>query len=39
MTPIVRGHEEEWRPVEGWEGLYEVSSWGRVRSLTRRRRT
>jgi hypothetical protein len=25
--------EEEWRPVVGWEGLYEVSSLGRVRSL------
>ncbi len=26
---------EEWRPVKGWEGLYEVSSVGRVRSLDR----
>lgn len=26
---------EEWRPVVGWEGLYEVSSLGRVRSLPR----
>lgn len=24
---------EEWRPIAGWEGLYEVSSIGRVRSL------
>lgn len=24
--------KEEWRPVVGWEGLYEVSSHGRVRS-------
>lgn len=23
---------EEWRPIPGWEGLYEVSSYGRVRS-------
>ena len=27
---------EEWRPVVGFEGLYEVSSRGRVRSLDRR---
>jgi len=26
---------EEWLPVLGWEGLYEVSSLGRVRSLPR----
>lgn len=24
---------EDWRPVVGYEGLYEVSDWGRVRSL------
>jgi len=27
---------EEWRAVVGWEGLYEVSNMGRVRSLTRK---
>lgn len=26
---------EEWKAVVGWEGLYEVSSYGRVRSLDR----
>ena len=26
---------EEWRPIAGYEGLYEVSSLGRVRSLPR----
>lgn len=26
---------EEWRPIEGYEGIYEVSSYGRVRSLDR----
>lgn len=26
-------HPEEWRPVVGWAGLYEVSDLGRVRSL------
>lgn len=24
---------EEWRPIEGYEGIYEVSDWGNVRSL------
>jgi hypothetical protein len=28
--------EEEWRPVPGYEGLYQVSSWGRVWSVPRR---
>ena len=27
--------EEEWRPVVGYEGYYEVSNMGRVRSMTR----
>ena len=27
--------KEEWRPVVGWEDLYDVSSWARVRSLDR----
>jgi hypothetical protein len=26
---------EEWRPIAGFEGLYEVSNHGRVRSLDR----
>src|SRR5258706_15767097 len=26
---------EHWRPVPGWEGYYEVSDLGRVRSVTR----
>lgn len=26
---------ERWLPVVGWEGFYEVSDWGRVRSLPR----
>lgn len=24
---------ERWKPIKGYEGLYEVSDWGRVRSL------
>ena len=31
----VDGMYEEWRPVRGYEGLYEVSALGRVRSLPR----
>jgi len=26
---------EIWKPVLGWEGLYEISNWGRVRSCSR----
>lgn len=29
------GRVERWLPVFGWVGLYEVSDWGRVRSLDR----
>jgi len=29
--------EETWKPVVGWEGMYEVSSIGRVKSLKRKR--
>lgn len=31
MSKIV----EEWKPVVGYEGEYEVSDWGRVRSVDR----
>lgn len=31
----VNATQEEWRPVVGYEGLYEVSSFGRVKSLPR----
>lgn len=27
---------EEWKPIEGYEGLYEISTHGRVRSLPRK---
>ena len=30
---------EKWLPIPGWEGLYEVSDHGRVRSLPRVRNT
>lgn len=28
-------HDEEWRPIRGYEGLYQVSTAGRVQSLDR----
>ena len=27
---------EKWKPVKGYEGLYEVSSLGRIKSLCKR---
>ena len=33
--PPVAGRTEHWRPVAGWQGYYEVSNLGRVRSLPR----
>lgn len=27
--------EEEWRPIEGFVGIYEISNWGNVKTLTR----
>ncbi len=38
MVAISVGTTEEWRPVAGTNGLYEVSSLGRVRSWNRSRR-
>lgn len=26
-------NKEEWRPIKGYEGLYEISNLGRVKSL------
>ena len=30
---------EEWRDIKGYEGLYQVSNYGRIRSLDRNRKT
>ena len=27
---------EEWRPIAGWEGLYEVSNYGQVKTVSRK---
>ena len=35
MQHPTNSHSEEWRPVVGYEGVYEVSDHGRVRSLDR----
>ena len=35
MNPILWMATEEWRPVSGYVGAYEVSNLGRVRSVTR----
>lgn len=29
-------HMEQWKPIEGYEGLYEISSLGRIKSLSKR---
>ena len=35
ILEVARGEVEVWRPVVGYEGKYEVSNFGRVRSLDR----
>lgn len=36
-APSVHEESEIWKPVIGWEGLYEVSSRGHVRNATNKR--
>lgn len=33
MTQLENVNYEEWRTIKGYEGIYEISSFGRVRSL------
>lgn len=35
LNPGIDIQSEEWRPVVGYEDLYEVSNWGNVRSIDR----
>ena len=35
MTVTLTDLPEEWRPIPGWDGLYEASTHGRVRSIER----
>lgn len=30
-------NSEDWKDVEGYEGIYQISNWGRVKSLSRER--
>lgn len=39
MCRLKLTEKEIWRPVKNYEGLYEVSNFGRVRSLTRKVKT
>lgn len=39
VYPMKMTEQEIWRPVKDYEGLYEVSNFGRVRSLTRKVKT
>ena len=38
MEQVYLFDDEEWRDIEGYEGLYQVSNKGRVRSLNYRRK-
>lgn len=35
MLELNKMQEEVWKPIKNWEGMYEVSSDGRVRSIRR----
>lgn len=36
LIPQYKETDEEWKPIIGYEGLYEVSTYGRIRSLPRK---
>ena len=35
INTIMQNNREIWKPISGYEGIYEISSCGRIRSLTR----
>ena len=38
MSDLIDKNEEEWKAIQGYEGIYEVSNFGNVRSLPRFKR-
>ena len=38
MSDLISRSEEEWKAIQGYEGIYEVSNFGNVRSLPRYKR-
>ena len=35
MSDLISRSEEKWKDIQGYEGLYQVSNFGRVKSLER----
>ena len=38
MSDLISRSQEEWKAIKGYEGIYEVSNFGNVRSLPRYKR-
>ena len=38
MSDLISRSKEEWKAIQGYEGIYEVSNFGNVRSLPRYKR-
>ena len=38
MSDLISRNQEEWKAIKGYEGIYEVSNFGNVRSLPRYKR-
>ena len=35
MSDLISRSQEEWKAIKGYEGIYEVSNFGNVRSIDR----